>query len=198
MMRSKLAISWLVLALLGALPAAAERPSINSLNKELKRTKDAICAKADADGDTYRPFVCEPRCGCFSEELIATASSCEETEPGSFEIAFTSPATCSSGTCSSSSLLTCNPALGCLGGETCVTVCAFTICQSRCRSLCTIDGDCPPHTVGGILTGVGAVDSPDVAQCTSVTTGAEQPVPINSNDANECVDQVEAVAGPCQ
>jgi hypothetical protein len=88
----------------------------------------------------------------------------------------------------------------CPVGQQCVTSCVFTICTSVCLQTCASDATCPEQ-IGGVaeLSGVSSPDSPDVVQCDALvyptTTTSTK---INSNDALKCLDQVEAVTGPCQ
>ena len=42
-------------------------PARNSI----ERNRAAMCAKADADGDSYRPFVCDARCDCLAGLVAA-------------------------------------------------------------------------------------------------------------------------------
>jgi hypothetical protein len=189
-------ISTLVVAVLfAAIPAAAQqRPSVSSLDAAQKRMNAAICAKADADGDSYRPFSCDPRCDCLAPLLLPyVAASCQETAPGNFSIAFnTPPGTCDASYCSTSSLQLCSAGALCMvTGETCVFG-LFGV--GSCRKPCGSSADCPPRFAGGgALSGVSPADSPNVVQCQA---GAQLPVPINSNDALECLARVEATT-PC-
>lgn len=178
------------LAILLAAPAFAQsRPSIGKIDAQQSRLEAAICAKADADGDSYRPFVCPARCDCF--QTLGVPSSCQETSPGTYQIGFsTLPGTCSSNVCSNSTFAPCSTGAPCLAaGE----VCIGTIIGS-CRRTCSTGADCPPRPSGAaILSGVTAPDSPDVAICN--VNGIE--TSINSNDALMCLAQAEAVVS-CQ
>ena len=242
------------LLLLGA-PALAERPSVNSINTELHRNR--TCAKADADGDSYRPFVCDARCDCIPPPFIAEVESCDETSPGTFvakqpdevisnscveEFAenscsenFESVKGCS---WNSGFDLPCTNTAQCFGGAFCVIPPGLPI--GVCIDPCTSDADCPPISQGfsctssflctfgcpsgwtcgtggtcvkagctsddacdivlpgpGLsLVGVGPNDSPEPVSCSF--SGGGGPVPINSNDALECIAQIEAVTGACQ
>src|SRR5687768_6189840 len=69
--------TFLLLGVPASLLTAAPKP--NPLETELNRVKNAICAKADADQDDYRPFVCQARCGCLTPTFIQNASSCDAT-----------------------------------------------------------------------------------------------------------------------
>lgn len=190
-------LTGLLVAVLAALPASAQqqRPSINTIDAAQKRLNAAICAKADADEDTYRPFVCEPRCDCLAG-LLQSASpvSCDETAPGKFSIRFPAPTgTCAGGICANSSGLGCSGGIPlCPSGEVCVTTCALNICISTCRMPCSSDSSCPGSIAE--LSGVTAADSPQVVVC-KVGTNTRK---INSNDALQCLDQVRSLTGACQ
>src|SRR5262245_36747493 len=123
-------LSGLALLALAVLPAAAQqKPSVKSVDAAQKRTNAAICAKADADGDSYRPFVCQPRCDCLAPMLLqSTSSSCEEPSPGVFGIElFGPPGECVSGHCTSGGLqppfTPCHLGGTCPAGTECVTSC---------------------------------------------------------------------------
>ena len=131
MRRSILAFS--CLSLLSALPAGAQqgRPSINSVDAAQKRTNAAICAKADADGDSYRPFVCDPRCDCLAPVLLqGSPTVCDESSPGVFEIGTPGPPTCNNGRCAGVGGSACVPELPatCPSGQQCVSSCSIFGC----------------------------------------------------------------------
>ena len=184
MIRLMLAVCTLVsLAAVAAL--AQSRPSIGGIDAQQKRLEAAICAKADVDGDTYRPFVCQPRCDCF--QAVGVPSSCQQTSPGTYLIGFsTQPGTCSSNVCSNSSFQPCSAGFPCqIAGETCTG----TILQS-CRRTCTTSASCPPRPSGiAQLTGVTSPDGPGVVTCNVGGVVTE----INSNDALQCLAQVKGV-----
>jgi hypothetical protein len=194
--RSTLHLVWVSL-LAATVASAQQRPTLAGVDAEQKRTNAAICAKADADGDSYRPFVCEPRCDCLASALQSgSPRSCSATAPGDFLIEFGVPAgTCQGGFCATSAPLGCSPVVpgSCPVGETCITSCAFSICISSCRRACSSDSGCPGPLA--TLTGVSTPDSPSVAVCTAAPSAAKK---INSNDALRCLSQVQAATGPCQ
>lgn len=168
---------------------AQSRPSVGAIDAEQRRLTAAICAKSDAEGDTYRPFVCTPRCDCF--QSVGIPSSCQLNGPGAYLIGFsTLPGTCSGSVCSNSSFQPCSAGFPCqIAGESC----SGTIIQS-CKRTCTSDASCPPRPSGSaLLSGVSVPDSPAVAICN--VGGVE--TPINGNDALQCLAQVEAVVS-CQ
>jgi len=196
----------LALALLAPLPASAQqRTSLAKQALEIARTKAAICAKADADGDTYRPFVCTPRCDCLADLLTqadaaGAQASCQETSPGVIDIGFFSAPTCSGGYCVGAGGSSCQVS-SCPSGQDCVASCAPIIgCRFTCQVPCSSNASCP-NVPGGFaqLSGVSPPDSPNVIEC-SVVTGplSGSMTKINSNDALDCIDQIEAIAGPCQ
>jgi len=164
---------------------AQSRPSISAIDAAQDRLTAAICAKADADGDTYRPFVCTPRCDCT--QGLGVPSSCQQTSPGTYQLGFsTLPGTCSSSVCSNSSFQVCSTGFPCqIAGE----VCSGTIIQA-CRRPCTTSAQCPPRPSGiALLEGVSPADSPNVVTCNVCSVVTE----INSNDALQCIAEVEAV-----
>jgi len=190
----------LFLCLLAPLLAAEPPLSLGTLAAEQRRMKKAICAKADADNDDYRPFFCTPRCGCLTEAFRQNASRCEATGPDSFTIeSVAAPGQCQAG---GGSCIVGSSEQACIGqnqtclvpGETCVRSCALGICLNRCMRPCTADTDCPDRTAVATLAGVTRRNSPDVVLC-DAGAGARK---INSNDALACLAQIEAVTGPCQ
>jgi len=203
MSRSNLAIFSLILLAATPVGAQAPRPSINSVDAAQKRTNAAICAKADADADSYRPFVCDPRCDCLAPFLLQIApTACDESSPGVFDVAATGAPTCSNGFCLGVGGNFCTPGFGgCFPGQQCVTTCVFGFCTSRCALPCTDNALCPPIPgPTARLSGVSAPDSPNALECTLLlnsffnTTATTEK--INSNDALECIEQVEATL-PC-
>ncbi len=190
-----------------ALPASAQqRPSVSSLDAAQKRMNAAICAKADADGDTYRPFTCDPRCDCLAPLLLQfTPTTCEETAPGVFGIGFHGAAgECVNGRCTTGVTqpfgAPCHVGGTCPSGTVCETNCFGQACFSSCQVPCTSSASCP-LAFGGLaqLSGVSAPDSSNVVQCIADTDGNpfnDTAVNINSNDALECLARVEA-ATPC-
>jgi len=161
----------------------------------LERLAEAICEKADADGDSYRPKVCQPRCDCL-EDLLGLpgiqVTSCMETDPETFEIGMSVPQRCGDVPEWQNSCLggTCN------GPEDCSSpyVCFNGFPQGLCLLSCSPGEICPggfatPSSV--TLVPVEPVTSAAVVMCTETSTST----PINTQDANECLNQVEAVSG---
>lgn len=184
MIRITLAVCVLV-GLTATAALAQSRPSIGGIDAQQKRLEAAICAKSDVDGDTYRPFVCQPRCDCF--QTLGVPSSCQQTSPGTYLIGFsTQPGTCNSTVCSNSSFQPCSTGVPCqIAGESC----SGTIIRT-CKRGCATDANCPPRPSGlGQLTGVTTQDAPGVVTCNVGGVETE----INSNDALQCLAQVEAV-----
>ena len=131
----------ILLGILVPLASVAQRSSISqvdgrlaSAETELSRAEAALCAKADADGETYRPYFCSPRCDCLP--LLAGAISCDEPSPGRIEV--------SDGT---GVIMSLDP--------------------------------------------VVAADAPDTVVCDAGGTRTD----INSNDALECIEQIETTTG---
>jgi hypothetical protein len=80
-------LALLCLVMLAVSPALAQqRTSLSELGNELSGIVEAICEKADVDGNDFRPKVCAPRCDCIdaplSAELTADAVSCVGSVPG--------------------------------------------------------------------------------------------------------------------
>ena len=167
------------LALAGAGAAAAPkteppRPdgppglAVEEVEVELERTRAAMCAKSDFDGDSYRPFVCDPRCDCLNSEFISELERCEETTAGTFVASQADleapPASCVSpqtnlcratnipdpfftiivDACATSGLSGCFETADCPSGEVCSRDDDGT--QGRCYDPCTSIADCaqPP------------------------------------------------------
>ena len=78
---SVLGLSLLLVALPARAQPAPPDPQVG-LKVEMERTRAAMCAKADVDGDSYRPFVCDARCPCLDTEIVEGLFSCETLEPG--------------------------------------------------------------------------------------------------------------------
>lgn len=212
----------LLLALV-AVALMAPRPSVNQLNAEVNQNREVMCAGSDARGDTYRPFFCDPRCTC---SVPSNLTSCTQTAPGSFEATsdpldlcvpelhqcesfeLCGPFGCSTASlCTSSSQVSCTSDSECPSGELCNPVslesgicvracnsasdCPATgnnVCESDPSTSCTTDTDCGVVTF--TLDDVGPADAVDPATCDGF-------VPISSNDALECLAEVEAQTGPC-
>jgi hypothetical protein len=163
-----------ILATLGAsllaLPALAQRPSVNSINTELHRNRAAMCAKADADGDSYRPFVCDARCDCIPPDFLAALESCSETSPGTFVasqpdqvVSHACVEEFGENSCSENFVdlfgtpfkgcswnsgfdLPCTSNAQCFGGASCVIPPGLSV--GVCIDLCTSDADCPDPSIG--------------------------------------------------
>lgn len=228
-------------ALLAA-QAAAQTPRLS-----LERVEEALCEKADADGDSFRPKLCDPRCDCLTASILSAVNACTETSPGIFVAEEAIPAHdawCSgacryinldppfdvffgdecyaSNDCPSVSGLaggcllydpanppilggycrdpsaSCTSNTQCAGGYSC----DFGFCQKQSTNCFTANGLVLGSTpiVGEPLAaravalktlfGVGPAESSAVVDC-----GGQK---INSNDALECIAQVETAIGqPC-
>ena len=216
-----------VLTLLLALAAVAlmaPRPSINRLNTEVNQNRAVMCTGADARGDTYRPFFCEPQCTC---SVPSNLTSCTQTAPGSFEatsdpldvcvpelhqcesLQVCGPFGCSTASvCTSSSQSSCVTDPDCPSGEFCAPVSFESgICVRGCSSA----SDCPP-TGNTVCQADPSTTCTTDADCGVVTftldnvgpADAVEPatcdgfVPLSSNDALACLAEVEAQTGTCQ
>jgi hypothetical protein len=126
-----------------ALVIVAGAPAVlaQGTRDSLERHREAMCAKADVDGDSYRPFVCDPRCDCLSSGEIAQATNCSETAPGIFEVVVMPQGVCGdacvsangSSVCASSSFDSCTASCS-NPGEICVV--------NTCVRFCTDHDDC--------------------------------------------------------
>ena len=157
--------------------SGAERPSLEALEA-------AVCEKADVDGDTYRPRVCDAACSC-APDTVAYASACSEPEPGTFELTGDTPTlgTCGSlaltgcfqpeGWCSTGSYQTCVDTPSCPAGEVCAFYNGITD-TGVCLTACTTVADCTPEqycSLGGAACAVDA-DCRSGESCEQVQTEA--------------------------
>jgi len=235
--RASLAIqvtTWLATASVLATSAGADE------RLSLEKIRDAVCANADAKGETLRPYVCDPRCDCLESSAIASATGCTETAPGTFSaptVTDLGPCgdICVEGAiCGSSSLSGCSVSSECATGEVCLYVPFFgtdvcflpcstnadcpgtELCEGSPLGSCVVDGDCPisgscssANTCDPLvcsqdadcqlpastlsLTGVAGPDSPDPVTCSDIQAATSELV--NSNDALECIAQIETAIG---
>lgn len=188
--------------------AMAQRPSVADLDSELQTLKETQCSAADANGESYRPVHCTPRCDCVEPGTMALVESCDETSPGTFVAALPvdPPATCDPSPvlfvdiCSFPPVVSsCDPNLngtdcpfpsqGCLNLVTGGAVCAV---------LCATAADCPVDAVAVTLDGVSTPDDASaIVQCTVEDFSAAifTKSAISSSDANECIVQIETTLG---
>jgi hypothetical protein len=143
------------LLLLQSGPARAQsRPS-------LEKMQAAICAKADVDGDSYRPVFCPPSCSCSTNEPYGAGTVCEELVAGDYQVSRPEPYTpqCR-GVCATAFGVvygSCRIDADCDSGSTC------TFSYGRCAegpgfgSLCANDVPC------GFVAGACSLDS--TGQC---------------------------------
>lgn len=192
---------------------AQARPDLDGIDAqrlaievEHERTRAAICAKVEADGDTYRPLACNPRCDCFGPHAVGSVSSCDELPSTQFNVSFAFTLGLCEGWCNPS-LQTCQgsgvacttdvdcvqpavcdlssrrPCGACLQGESCV--------DGVCVRECSVDVDCEVPASATLSPVVGA-DDPAVVTCNG---GVPSPITINSNDALQCLDDMGALLG---
>jgi len=234
--------------------AAQVRPTLEAQEQRSDAIEAALCAVADAEGDTYRPVFCAAQCGCaFDPGLDA---DCFEESPGTFVgIATGAPGSCVegfancspfstvgpicdvpassgdpcvsdddcsgteecfvvSGECSPSGV-GCDPyaALPCGGTEICLPTSSVCLepctvptttsveCSvgSQCASgpqtgmTCSTDADCGGDELVR-LAGVTSAGSLVSVSCQPDPPGGTA-IPINSNDALECISQIETAIG---
>jgi len=201
------------------------RPSLGALEEEILFSRAANCAKADVDGDAYRPAYCPPRCDCLSAATIAAVETCVVGGTGEILAGTTAgtcglprPGTCivigpGPGVCDTDSALQCQadsdcpPALepycknsslsSCASGEACPTGEVCVSPDQRCKVPCTGDAQCEEMTLASLV-GIDPDDPTAAVVCNDFhpdSTGASL---INGSDALECLSRIEAVAGACQ
>lgn len=171
----RLARSVLLIGSIGLAATAvwAERPSLSGLEVEMERTRAAMCALAEFEGATYRPFFCEPACrDCLTAGEIGQFASfqtvtCDEGPAFEFVVEGSSTfgsctvAGCSSGFCSGSLGGSCE-STPCPAGESC-TVNPFG--PDFCVRPCTADAQCSglePNFCDG-TSGVACTQASDCA-----------------------------------
>jgi hypothetical protein len=176
-------------------PGPTGDEAVAQLEAELERTRAAACAEADFRGVSYRPFTCEPRCGCIAPDFLAQLESCEQTAPGTFVASQSgSPSACvesppnvcsliffPSGeilvgldACASSSEFGCFESSDCPSGEVCGGATPFV--AGRCHVPCESIEDCPqppPHCETSIPCNF-AVPCPSGWTCSSLLGGSCQ------------------------
>jgi hypothetical protein len=198
--RSSTSFALLAAALLLMIPGGA----VGQERASLERLETWACAKADADGDSFRPGFCDPRCDCFSPTAISSVSSCSETVPGTFEAEEDNPGTCGAicepaewlgGTitfCSDSSFASCptdtcaDPLEECLpvqgGSDACVR-------EFECTSDAQCNGGGPAHCENASSLPVCGIDG-DCARgstCTLVVGGGiTHCEPITCTQDSDC------------
>lgn len=171
--------------------AAADDP-----RPSLERIEAANCAKADVDGDSYRPIYCEARCDCpVAAAALAAADACGEAAPGHVQVTQTLSGSCVD---QGLGLFACALALplACLGDSDCPAEypdCDAGVCETN--SLCSGPGDaCPSATVVyAEYLGVGSPDT--LGPVTCARFAAPTSPAINSNDALACLLEVEGQTG---
>jgi hypothetical protein len=182
-----LSLAVLAMLLLPFLAEAQQRPS-------LSRLEEAICEKADADGDSFRPKLCTPRCDCVDAVVgwVASMDTCQGSIPGMIEAGSVNPAHDAHcfGLCLDSQTLT-------LTGEICSTptecgtsaLCMFSDPSSNdvtsCISpdvLCGSDADCATgfSCGGNRCTYTGSFSCPGSVP-TSPITCATYPAELNAD-----------------
>jgi hypothetical protein len=176
-------------------PGPTGDEAVAQLEAELERTRAAACAEADFRGVSYRPFTCEPRCGCIAPDFLAQLESCEQTAPGTFVASQSgSPSACvesppnvcsliffPSGeilvgldACASSSEFGCFESSDCPSGEVCGGATPFV--AGRCHVPCESIEGCPqppPHCETSIPCNF-AVPCPSGWTCSSLLGGSCQ------------------------
>ena len=175
---------------------AQQRPTLEGLTQ-------AICEKADADGDSYRPKVCQARCDCFTNGLpgaVVNATSCMETSPGDFEIeaALLQHLACDPtyGICGAPA--TCTVTADCVAAGFPGTACGTGPFANICiGGSCSSNLDCAQYPIAGptvTLSLVAPITDPGPATC-AIDNGPTYS--INTHDANECLEQIAAAGIDC-
>jgi hypothetical protein len=165
---------------------------------------EAICDAADVRGDSYRPFVCEPRCGCPEGVAFADLglAACTEASPGTFVAIATAPSVCVANRCSGSASLPCSPANpSCPGDFVCRNLSAggpIPIPNFRCVRPCETDAECPAiETASVSLASVADPGVNSVVTCSVQVGGSSAETTINNPDARACLEEIEALTGAC-
>lgn len=170
---------------------AQERPSLQALEQQQLLDRAANCAKADIDGDSYRPFYCDAVCMCAGQELSGTIDVCSVSPAGATVTGDVLTQTCDQVTpngfaCSARSGATCLSDSNCSNGETCIDA-DPPFGSGFCGNVCSVDADCATDfTVS--FSPVGTLTEVTPVSC-SLTGGesGQQPVNINHNDARACL-----------
>lgn len=212
-------------------------PAVGQDRLSLERMKEAICEKADADAESFRPKICDPRCDCLDGVDLSAADICVETAPGVFAVEQVVPArdaVCKGGcfytlpdppydvvgtgefcatnadctvgacffadpnlgtpfdTCFDDELHSCSKDSQCASGFSCsggLCKMAYSLsCGSEVPSTPIVCASLPELTFSlAGLSGVGPADSAAVVTCEGTS--------INSNDALECLAQIETTLG---
>jgi cysteine-rich repeat protein len=219
--RNPLKLAAMVVLVSWVAVTAAPGPSAGQDRLSLDALKVAMCEKADFDGDTYRPKVCDARCDCLTDPLIQNFASCSETSQGNFEfdVIGASPGVClgycdnqlgfcnvdpdcNGGTCTGPKGCmgpTCNVVSDCPPGyDSCSGNTLFPPEVKFCggAEACEFDQECPDTgvLVAANLFLVAPVGDPAPALCKPpAIVGAESE--INSKDANACLEFIEAQSG---
>jgi hypothetical protein len=173
-------------------PGPSGDVAVEQLEAEVERNRAAMCAKADFDGDSYRPFVCDPRCGCLEPDFLAELVSCSETSPGTFVASQSGPPSscvvpapsnfCGAipyatgqaiafvDACGSSSQRSCAESSDCSNGEFCSNSNGFDgICHIPCSS--TADCAQPPPRCETSIQCNFAIPCPSGWTCSSLLGG---------------------------
>jgi len=166
---ARFAVTLLLCLLVSGEANAQNRPTLEGLT-------DALCAKADRDGDTHRPEVCEARCDCLAGQDLSVLTSCSQTSPGDIRaseggglgVCDSAPRCIGSNHCPESSFAACEGLGSCgapevcnpLGPGFCALLCGqdsdcsgtTSVCSLSSEASCTTAADCSP---GEYCTGIG-------------------------------------------
>ncbi len=175
--------------------------ALDGLGESGDATIDALCDYVDVKGDSYRPFVCEPRCGCPGADFEDLGlDSCSEQSGDTLLATGSAPSSCVDGMCSGSLAGFCNPANPvCPQGFACARVGSRFASTTRCVRTCSSDAECPAvQTAAVSLSGVGPPGTQSVVTCWVSSGAFSDSTTINMTDAMACLDEIEALTGPCR
>lgn len=156
-----------LLGLLAGAVSAQQRPTLSEtesrvdqlellvqgLLAERQRTRESVCGAADVAGESYRPYVCDARCDCFTGTTgsVGGFTSCAESVSGQYDLDFeidrgpcepddTCRVQVGAGfVCATSSFAPCP----CSGTESCLPTTSGSVCVQACNSA----ADCPARSL---------------------------------------------------
>jgi hypothetical protein len=195
---------WLVVTVIPwvvVVGAAHAQPARNSV----ERNRAAMCAKADADGDSYRPFVCDARCDWTPDippAVLTAIQSCVEAPSGTItaETLTTTPfddGICNPPSCTGSSLDFCAFNDECPLGEECVSSFCIRPCQNNSECVGQ-DTEITRVTLQGVSSGDPAqpvVFDDEYELNGNVVDSFSPPSTINGTDALQCIAEIETASG---
>ncbi len=182
--------------------AAAGQGLAQEQRRSLSRLEAALCATADHEGWSVRPFVCSPECACLAGQPdLAAVDTCVEPVPGEISASktVTAPprdAECV-GICVDAGLNptgACKTAADCQAGSACIFKDGTGTVRARCVDgaipSCTSDAHCAP----GYVCPSGRCELPSIAIC-DVAVPATTPVVCDSIPETTTPQEVVRLVG---